>query len=261
VSQSDQTDFVRFAHVEKSFGKKQVFSDFSLTVKRGEVLTLLGGSGGGKSVALKLLIGLLTCDAGAIEVDGVDVAGYDEEQYLPIRRRISMLFQSAALFDSISVGDNVAYPLRLQGGFGEGEIRDRVAERLEMVGLPGIQALKPSALSGGMLKRVGLARAIIGKPEMVLYDEPTTGLDPINTRRINELILSVQDRLKLTSLVVTHDLPSAFMVSDRLAMLSKGRIVAALEPTEFRRLKDPAIAEFISAMPITTAEARPEVHP
>ena len=172
-----------------------------------------------------------------------------------------MLFQSAALFDSISVGENVAYPLRLANKFSESEIHDRVAERLEMVGLPGVEKMRPSDLSGGMQKRVGLARAIVADAEMILYDEPTTGLDPINTRRINELILSIQNRLKVTSLVVTHDLPSAFMVSNRMAMLSKGRIVAALPTDEFRRSAEPAIREFISAMPINSPAKSVEAAP
>jgi phospholipid/cholesterol/gamma-HCH transport system ATP-binding protein len=244
-----QEDFVRLSHVEKSFGEKRVFVDLSLTVKRGEILTLLGGSGSGKSVTLKLLIGLLSADAGRIEVDGVDVAGFDDAQFLPIRRKVSMLFQSAALFDSLSVGENVAYPLHVLGTFKPEEIRERVASRLEMVGLPGIEEMRPSDLSGGMRKRVGLARAIVGDPEMILYDEPTTGLDPINTHRINELILSFQQRLKVTSLVVTHDLDSAFMLSNRLAMLSEGRILATLPKDEFGRSSEPAIQEFITAMP------------
>jgi phospholipid/cholesterol/gamma-HCH transport system ATP-binding protein len=243
-------DFVRFLKVEKSFGQKQVYSDLTLTVRRGEVLTLLGGSGTGKSVALKLLIGLLTADAGRIEVDGVEVSHFTEEQFLPVRRRISMLFQSSALFDSLSVGENVAYPLQVAGTFAPGEIRDRVAERLEMVGLAGIESMKPADLSGGMRKRVGLARAIAADPEMILYDEPTTGLDPINTRRINELILSIQQRLRVTSLVVTHDLPSAFMVSNRVAMLSAGRIVAELSSEDFRSSSEKAIRDFIGAMPV-----------
>jgi phospholipid/cholesterol/gamma-HCH transport system ATP-binding protein len=243
-------DFVRFVHVVKSFGPKQVYSDLSLSVRRGEVLTLLGGSGTGKSVALKLLIGLLTADAGRIEVEGVDVAHFTEEQFLPIRRRISILFQSSALFDSLTVGENVAYPLNVAGSFGAAEIRNRVAERLEMVGLPATENMKPSDLSGGMRKRVGLARAIAADPEMILYDEPTTGLDPINTRRINELILSIQARLRVTSLVVTHDLPSAFMVSNRVAMLSQGRIVAELPGDEFRHSSEKAIQDFLAAMPV-----------
>jgi phospholipid/cholesterol/gamma-HCH transport system ATP-binding protein len=242
-------DFVRFLHVEKAFGEKRVYSDLTLSVRRGEVLTLLGGSGSGKSVALKLLIGLLPADAGSIEIDGLDVARFSEEEFLPIRRRISMLFQSSALFDSLSVGENIAYPLQILGGFAPGEVRDRVAQRLEMVGLPGTEDMMPSDLSGGMRKRVGLARAIVADPDMILYDEPTTGLDPVNTRRVNELILSIQERLHVTSLVVTHDLASAFMVSNRLAMLFEGRIVANLTPEEFRRTPERAVQEFIRAMP------------
>ncbi len=248
-------DFAHFVHVRKSFGQKPVFTDLSLTVHRGEVLTLLGASGTGKSVLLKLLIGLLEADGGQILVDGADVARFTEDEFLPVRRRISMLFQGAALFDSLSVGENVAYPLKILGTFSAADIRDRVADRLAMVGLPGIEAMKPSDLSGGMRKRVGLARAIVADPEMILYDEPTTGLDPVNTRRINELILSIQRRLHVTSLVVTHDLASAFMVSNRLAMLADGVVVAELPRDEFRRSTHPAIREFISAMQVPDGEA------
>jgi phospholipid/cholesterol/gamma-HCH transport system ATP-binding protein len=250
-------DFAQFVHVQKAFGARKVFADLSLHVQRGEVLTLLGASGTGKSVMLKLLIGLLEADSGQILVDGADVAGFTEDQFLPIRRRISMLFQGAALFDSLSVGENVAYPLKVMGTFTAAEIRDRVAERLEMVGLPGIESLKPAALSGGMRKRVGLARAIVADPEMILYDEPTTGLDPVNTRRINELILSIQHRLQVTSLVVTHDLASAFMVSNRLAMLAEGGIVAELPRDEFRKSPHAAIREFIAAMPAVAEATSP----
>lgn len=248
--------FVRFLHVKKAFGPKRIYSDLCLDIRKGETLTLLGGSGTGKSVMLKLLIGLVTADQGRIEVDGEDVAGFTDEQFLPIRRRISMLFQSGALFDSLSVGDNVAYPLREQAKFTEAEIADRVAERLEVVGLPGIQAMKPSDLSGGMRKRVGLARAIAVDPEMILYDEPTTGLDPMNTRRISELILSIQERLRVTSLVVTHDLPSAYMVSNRLAMLAHGRIAVALPKADFWRSPEKALRDFIEAMPGPAPESR-----
>jgi phospholipid/cholesterol/gamma-HCH transport system ATP-binding protein len=242
-------DFVRFEGVRKAFGPKVVFADLNLSVHRGEVLTLLGGSGTGKSVLLKLLIGLLGTDAGHIVVDGSDVAAFTEDQFRPVRRRVSMLFQSSALFDSLSVAENVAYPLRIARTLTEAELRVRVEERLTMVGLPGIGEMRPSDLSGGMRKRVGLARAIAGDPQMILYDEPTTGLDPINTRRINDLILSIQDRLKVTSLVVTHDLSSAFAISDRIAMLSEGRIVAVLPPEEFRASTQPSIQEFLTGAP------------
>lgn len=241
-------DFVKFTHVTKAFGPKRIYEDLSLTIKRGETLTLLGGSGTGKSVMLKMLIGLLKPDAGQIEVDGQDVSGFSESEFLPVRKRIAMLFQGAALFDSISVGENVAYPLREHFTLSEEEIKARVAEKLKLVGLEGAEETRPSDLSGGMKKRVGLARAIAADPEMILYDEPTTGLDPLNTRRINDLILSIQERLHVTSLVVTHDMPSAFMVSDRLAMLSGGRIIAALPRDDFRHSRLEAIQSFVNAM-------------
>jgi phospholipid/cholesterol/gamma-HCH transport system ATP-binding protein len=253
---TSESPFIRFLHVKKAFGSKRIYSDLSLEIRKGETLTLLGGSGTGKSVMLKLLIGLITADEGRIEIEGQDVASFTDEQFLPVRRRISMLFQSGALFDSLTVGDNVAYPLREQANFSDPEIQDRVAERLEMVGLPGIQAMKPSDLSGGMRKRVALARAIATDPEMILYDEPTTGLDPMNTRRISELILSIQERLHVTSLVVTHDLPSAYMVSNRLAMLAQGRIAVALPKSEFWRSPDKALRQFIEAMPAPAPESR-----
>ncbi len=257
MSSATPQPFVKFVGVRKAFGPKRVFEDLSLAVNRGEILTLMGGSGSGKSVSLKLLIGLLSPDAGRIEVDGEDVAAFSEGQFGAVRRRVSMLFQSSALFDSLSVGENLSYPLRLQQSFTEAEIRDRVVDRLELVGLPGIEHLRPSELSGGMRKRVGLARAIAANPEMILYDEPTTGLDPINTRRISELILSVRARLGVTSLVVTHDLPSAFLVSDRIAFLSAGRVLAVRATADFKQSTEPPIREFLSAMTGARTESRP----
>lgn len=239
---------IRFRGVRKAFGPSEVFADLTLDVTAGETLTILGASGSGKSVLLKLLIGLLKPDAGSIVFDGRELVPLGEEELLPVRRRVSMLFQGGALFDSLSVGENVAYPLREHFKLTEPEIAARVAEKLALVGLPGIAALRPASLSGGMKKRVALARAIAADPEVILYDEPTTGLDPINTRRINELILSLNERLRVTSLVVTHDLPSAYMISDRIAMLSERRIVAVLPQREFRSAEVPAIREFISAM-------------
>lgn len=239
---------IRFGHIRKAFGKSEVFADLSLDVIAGETLTILGASGSGKSVMLKLLIGLLKPDAGSIQFAGRELVPLSEDELLPVRRRISMLFQGGALFDSLSVGENVAYSLREHLTLSEEEIAHRVAEKLTLVGLPGIEGMRPSDLSGGMKKRVALARAIAADPEVILYDEPTTGLDPINTRRINELILSLKDRLHVTSLVVTHDLPSAYMISDRIAMLSERRIVAVLPQREFRASAVPAIREFVSAM-------------
>lgn len=241
--------FIEFAGVKKAFGAKVVYEELNLAIRRGETMAILGGSGTGKSVALKLLIGLLAPDAGSIRFDGQEVVGLDEHQLLPVRRRISMLFQGGALFDSLSAAENVAYPLREHFQMSEEEISDRVAERLEMVGLPGIEELRPADLSGGMRKRLALARAIAADPEVILYDEPTTGLDPANTRRISELIRSVQQRMKVTSIVVTHDMPSAFMVSDRMAMLHERRIIAVLPRDDFRRSAIPAIRQFVTAMP------------
>jgi phospholipid/cholesterol/gamma-HCH transport system ATP-binding protein len=247
--------FIGFSDVKKAFGKKVIYEDLSLKVYRGETVAILGGSGSGKSILLKLLIGLVKSDAGSIRFDGQELTALGEDALLPVRRRISMLFQSGALFDSITVGENVAYPIREHLHLSEREIRERVAEKLRLVDLPGTESMRPSELSGGMRKRVAIARAIAADPEVLLYDEPTTGLDPITTRRINELILSIQQELKVTSLVVTHDLASAYMVADRMAMLSDKRILATLPVAEFRASREPAIQSFVTAMSLS--EPRP----
>jgi phospholipid/cholesterol/gamma-HCH transport system ATP-binding protein len=236
------------AGVRKAFGAHVVYDDLTLAIERGETLTVLGASGSGKSVMLKMLIGLVRPDAGSIRVAGQEIAMLSEAALLPLRRRVSMLFQGAALFDSLTVGENVAYPLRVQGTLDEYAMAARVAEQLRLVGLPGIERMRPADLSGGMKKRVALARAIAGEPELVLFDEPTTGLDPINTRRILDLIRSIQRRLHITSVIVTHDLPSAYLISDRIAMLAGGRIIAARPTEEFRHSPEPAIHEFVAAM-------------
>jgi phospholipid/cholesterol/gamma-HCH transport system ATP-binding protein len=258
--------FIKFSGVRKAFGKKVIFDDLTLQVRRGETMTLLGGSGTGKSVLLKLLIGLVRPDGGSIRFDGQELTALSEDALLPVRRRISMLFQGGALFDSLTVGENVAYPIREHLQLSEREIAERVADKLRLVDLPGIESMRPAELSGGMRKRVAIARAIAADPEVLLYDEPTTGLDPITTRRINELILSIQRDLRVTSLVVTHDLPSAFLVSDRIAMLHERRVLAALPREEFRQSPQPAIQSFVSAMslPISisgTAAAAPAAPP
>ena len=249
---SDDTPILSLTGIDKAFGKNHIFEGLALDIRRGEPLTILGSSGCGKRVLLKILIGLQRADAGTVRFDGTDITQFSETELMPIRRRISMLFQGGALFDSLTVGENVAYPLRRQR-LPASEIADRVADRLTLVGLPDTARLMPSELSGGMKKRVALARSIAGEPEVVLYDEPTTGLDPINTRRINELIRSIQARLHVTSILVTHDLPSAYMVSDRLAMLSDRKIVAVLPTTEFRASPIPAIRDFVDAMKTTEA--------
>jgi phospholipid/cholesterol/gamma-HCH transport system ATP-binding protein len=238
---------VRYVQVCKSFGPKKVFTDVNLEILRGETLTVLGASGGGKSVLLKMLIGLLTTDSGQILFDGRDVTKMDDEELTEVRRRIAYLFQGAALFDSLTVGENVAYGLREQfwDKMSEDEILARVEQSLELVGLPGIQAMRPSDLSGGMKKRVGLARTLALQPEVILYDEPTTGLDPINTARINHLIKGIQRALKLTSVVVTHDMGTAFSVSNRLAMIGRGRILLVDSKENFKNTSDVYVRNFI----------------
>jgi phospholipid/cholesterol/gamma-HCH transport system ATP-binding protein len=236
---------VEFRNVKKAFGPKIVFTDLNLDIHRGESLTIIGGSGSGKSVMLKLLIGLLKVDAGTISFDGEEVTDRSESELVKVRQRIGMLFQGAALFDSLNVRENLAYGLREHYRLSEAEISERVSESLHYVGLPGIENMSPSDLSGGMKKRVGLARAITVRPEVLLYDEPTTGLDPINTTRINRLILHLKQKLNVTSVVVTHDLSSAFMVSDRIAMISAGRVIFTGTPEEIQKSTDPLVHDFV----------------
>lgn len=241
---------VRFRRVRKAFGPKVIFHDLTLDLMRGETITIMGGSGTGKSVALKMLIGLLGADGGEIYVGDQDVTKMDDEQLTEVRRRVAYLFQGAALFDSLSVGENVAYGLREQfwNKMSEEEIRQRVEQSLTLVGLPGIEGMRPSDLSGGMKKRVGLARTLALQPEVILYDEPTTGLDPVNTARINHLIMGIQRALKLTSVVVTHDMGTAFTVSDRLAMIGRGRILLVGTKDDFKNTRNPAVRDFIEGI-------------
>lgn len=240
-------ELIRFNDVYKAFGPKVIYSGLNLSIKRGEAFTILGGSGVGKSVMLKMLIGLLQADRGSIVFDGQEVTEMREEQLSKVRQRIAMLFQSGALFDSLNVRDNIAYGLNehFRDTMTTKDIEDRVAWALGLVNMPGIEEMRPSDLSGGMRKRVGLARAIALRPEVVLYDEPTTGLDPINTARVNHLIMGLQERLNITSVVVTHDMNSAFTISDRLAMVHSGRIIACAEVEEFKALEDKRVADFI----------------
>lgn len=237
---------VRFEGVKKAFGPKVIYEDCTLDVFPGETLTIIGGSGTGKSVLLKMLTGLLHADGGSIKAFGEEVTTKTERQMLAIRKRIGFLFQSGALFDSLTVSQNIKYPLREHHWGSEKKMDDRVEEVLEMVGLPGTQELKPAALSGGMRKRVGLARAIAMNPEVILYDEPTTGLDPINVRRINGLILSLQKRLGVTSIVVTHDMDSCFTVTDRIAMLYNRRIAFVGTADETERSEIRYVREFVA---------------
>jgi phospholipid/cholesterol/gamma-HCH transport system ATP-binding protein len=252
---------IRFEHVRKAFGKQQVFNDLNLQIRRGEIIALVGSSGCGKSVLLKLLLGLQRCDAGAIYVDDQDITKLNEEGLVPIRRKVGMVFQNGALFDSLSVFDNIAYPLRERGVRDMTRLAARVAEVLEMIGLPGIERKMPAELSGGMRKRISLARAVAEVPQVVLYDEPTTGLDPVNVRRISELITQLRDKLDTTSIVVTHDLASAYLVSDRMAMIAEGRIIAADTTPRFRRTDNPIVRDFLTAMNIRARSDEPPAMP
>ncbi len=239
---------IRFEGLNKAFGSKVVFDQLSLEVRKGETLAVIGGSGAGKSVLLKCLIGLMDPDGGRILFDGQDLSGYGEKEFLPIRRRVAMVFQASALFDSISVGENIEYPLKEHFPEMPAEERaSRVARVLGLVNLPGIEAMRPSDLSGGMRRRVGLARAIATEPEVILWDEPTTGLDPISTRTIDELIRSMRAKLHCTSIVVTHDMQSAFTVSDRIAMLASRHIVQVGTVAEMRASTQKEVRAFLDA--------------
>jgi len=238
---------IRCQGVTKTFRDKAVLRGIDLDVTSGETLVLLGGSGSGKSVLLKHLNGLLRPDEGSVEVQGTRLETLDEDALVPVRRQVSMLFQQGALFDSLSVGENVAFPLREHRMLPPDKIPARVAEALAMVGLEKSEQLMPSELSGGMRKRAALARALVLEPRVLLYDEPTTGLDPVVAAKINHLIRDLQRQLGLTSVVVTHDLASAFYVADRLAFLYEGRIRFVGTPAEARATTDAPLHEFLNA--------------
>ena len=216
--------FFSLIDIKKAFGTNEVLRGVSLDILKGETLVILGGSGSGKSVLLKLFIGLHTADSGQIMFEGRDISRLKEKEYYPIRRRVSYLFQGGALFDSMNIYQNLAYPLLEHTDMEHAEILPIVRRSLAMVELEKIEHLYPSDLSGGMMKRVALARAIINEPEMILYDEPTTGLDPLTTQTINRMIRKLQEELKITSVVVTHDMSTAYHVSDRLAFLEQGKL-------------------------------------
>ena len=236
---------IEFVHLKKSFGKP-VLVDVNLQVEHGETMVVIGRSGCGKSVLLKHIIGLLKPDEGALMIDGQDVTRLKGTALDEIRKRFGFLFQASALFDSMTVGENVGAGLTIHSGKTEEEINERVRECLRMVGLKGIEELKPAELSGGMRKRVGLARAIAMNPEYILYDEPTTGLDPANQRRIGELIRSLQQRLGVTSVIVTHELELCFAISDRVGLIKNGRIVAVGSAEEMRRSDHPDVRAFLA---------------
>jgi len=240
-------DFIVFKDLHKRFGEHEVLRGVNLSIAEGETIVILGGSGAGKSVLLRHINGLLKPDEGRVFVDGEDITDFSEEQLIPIRTKVGMVFQGGALFDSLDVFENVAYALREHTNFSEEEITARVREKLRLVGLEGSEDMMPSDLSGGMKKRVSLARALAIEPKGLLYDEPTTGLDPIIAKKINEMIQNLQTILGVTSVVVTHDIKSAFTVGDRIALLYRGEIRFVGTVEETRTTDDPIVREFIES--------------
>ncbi len=236
---------IQLIDVHKTFLEQKVLNGVDLRIPKGEITVIIGASGVGKSVLLKHMIGLLKPDRGKILVDGVDLRTLSPEGLVKIRQKFGMLFQGAALFDSLNVFDNVAFPLTEHTSLSHEEIKRKVREKLALVGLHGVDNKMPDELSGGMKKRVGLARAIILEPEVILYDEPTTGLDPIMTDSVDNLILSMQQKLKVTSVVISHDIKSTFDIADQIAMIHDGKIIEAGAPDKFRASKNEIVARFI----------------
>jgi len=239
---------IKLRNLRKSFGKQDVLLDVNLDIRRGETIVIIGQSGGGKSVILKHMIGLLQPDGGEVSVDNVTISTPKFFDTHTIRRRMGMLFQMGALFDSMNTGENIAFALREHHPeLTEKQIQDTVTEKLKLINLvPEFRTKMPNELSGGMKKRVALARAIALSPEILLYDEPTTGLDPITSDVINDLILDMQSKLGVTSVVVTHDMVSAFKVADRIAMLYKGRIIEIGTVDEIKNTENPFVKQFIT---------------
>ena len=236
---------ISIRNITKNFGGKSVLNGLSLEIPSGETLVIMGQSGCGKSVLLKIITGLMSADSGEIWFDGTEISGLKGKKINTLRRRIGMLFQSAALFDSMTVAENVAFMLDQHTDLDKREVRKVVDEKLSLVDLEGVQDLRPAELSGGMRKRVGLARALAFDPEVILYDEPTTGLDPVTCTEINQLIRDLHERLQVTSVVVTHDMHSAFSVATRMAMIHEGRQVAYGRPDEIINIDDPVLQQFI----------------
>lgn len=231
--------------IHKSFKDKSVLRGVNLKVKKGESLVVIGGSGSGKSVLLKHIIGLLKPDKGSVMVDSTDISKLDEDGLNEIRKKFGMLFQSAALFDSMKVWENVGFGLKRHTSMTDEEIKEIAVQKLRKVGLVGVEEVMPSELSGGMRKRVGLARAIALEPEILLYDEPTTGIDPILADAINDLIIKMREELDITSVAITHDMKSAYKIADTIAMLYNGVIIAVGSPEEIQDASDPVVRQFV----------------
>jgi phospholipid/cholesterol/gamma-HCH transport system ATP-binding protein len=237
---------IEIQDLHKRFNSKVVLAGLTLTIERGETMVVIGGSGTGKSVLLKHVIGLMKPDQGRVVVDGQDIGSVDETQLTELRKKFGMLFQGAALFDSLSVWENVGFALTQHSKRPAREVREIARAKLEMVGLKDVEDLMPAELSGGMKKRVGLARAIAHDPEIMLYDEPTTGLDPIMADVINEMIIRLKHQLKMTSIAITHDMTSAYKIADRMAMLYEGKILEVGTPDEIRSSRNPVVHQFIT---------------
>ena len=236
---------IELKDIHKSFNNKSVLRGVNLEVKKGESLVVIGGSGSGKSVLLKHIIGLLKPDKGSVMVDSTDISRLDENGLDEMRKKFGMLFQSAALFDSMKVWENVGFGLKRHTRMTDREIKDAAVRKLRKVGLVGVEDVMPSELSGGMRKRVGLARAIAMEPEILLYDEPTTGIDPIMADAIDDLIIKMGKELDITSVAITHDMRSAFKIADTIAMLYNGVIIAAGSPEEIQHTSDPVVRQFV----------------
>ncbi len=252
---------IELKDVYKSFGNNHVLRGVNLKINRGDSVVVIGGSGSGKSVLLKHIIGLLKPDKGSVIIDGLDMSGLDEKHINEVRKKFGMLFQSSALFDSMPVWENVGFGLRQHTRLPDAEIKEIAVRKLKMVGLFGVEDVMPSELSGGMRKRVGLARAVAMEPEILLYDEPTTGLDPIMADAINELIIEMRGKLNVTSVAITHDMKSAYKIADRIAMLYNGLIIGSGTSDEIKNTSDPVIKQFITGSavgPITLEGVRHE---
>ena len=236
---------IKVVDLYKAFGPKKVLQGANLEIHKGESMVVLGGSGTGKSVLIKCIIGILKADAGEVYVAGQEVISMKEFQLNEMRKKFGMLFQGGALFDSLSVWENVGFGLKQHSRLSDKEIKERAVEKLKLVGLFNVENLRTSELSGGMMKRVSLARAICMEPEILLYDEPTTGLDPIMADVINELIIHLKKTIKVTSIAITHDMVSAYKIADKIAMLYKGKIVEVGTPDEIRASKNEIVQQFI----------------
>ncbi|MFQ5466392.1 MAG: ABC transporter ATP-binding protein [Thermodesulfobacteriota bacterium] len=236
---------IKIEGLKKSFNSKKVLDGVDLEIEKGETTVIIGRSGEGKSVLIKHIIGLLKPDEGHIYLDGEDITAMSEREWGVVLKRFGMLFQGAALFDSMTVGENVGFPLKENTGLGDEDIRKIVAEKLRRVGLEGVEEMMPSELSGGMKKRVGLARAIVMDPEIVLFDEPTTGLDPIMSDSVGMLMVETQKALDTTYIAITHDITLTYKIADKVAMLHEGRIIASGTVSEIRADPNPVLRQFL----------------